>query len=62
MFALFLAATLASGCASDGPAADFCLIARPITIEDADVVTDTTARQLLEHNETGARLCGWSTP
>lgn len=56
---LFLAAMPLASCATDGPAADFCLIARPITVEDADAFTDTTARMILEHNETGARLCGW---
>jgi hypothetical protein len=28
-------------------------------ISKADVLTDGTARQILAHDETGAKLCGW---
>lgn len=50
---------LLSACASGGAATEFCVVGRPILISRADVLTDDTARQLLSHNETGARVCGW---
>jgi len=50
----------ASGCATREPmGAEFCLVARMIFIEPEDVLTDSTARQILYHNELGARLCDW---
>jgi len=30
---------------------------KPITVDDADQLTDQTARQVLEHNVTWATLC-----
>jgi hypothetical protein len=36
---------------------EFCAIADPITVAQADVLSDQTARQVLAHNETWARLC-----
>lgn len=50
---------LLTGCAADGRATDPCGAWRPILVSRADVLTDGTARQLLAHNETGRRLCGW---
>jgi hypothetical protein len=51
---------LLSACASGGPATDpFCAVSRPILVSRSDVLTTETARQLLAHNETGARICGW---
>lgn len=50
---------LLSGCASGGAAIDACGPWRPILVSRADVLTDLTARQVLAHNETGHRLCGW---
>jgi hypothetical protein len=50
---------LLTGCATGGPATEFCVVSRPILVSRADVLTDETARQLLSHNETGARVCGW---
>lgn len=38
---------------------DFCLTARPILVSDGDTLTTETARGILIHNMTGARLCGW---
>lgn len=38
---------------------DTCDWAEPIWPSQADVFSDDTARQILTHNETGARLCGW---
>ena len=51
-----------TGCAIDRAAAvpDFCATARPIYISKTDTFSDQTARQVLAHNLTGARLCGWS--
>lgn len=34
-------------------------MARPIYIGAEDQLTDSTARQILMHNELGARLCKW---
>jgi hypothetical protein len=39
--------------------AEFCSVAKVIYIENGDVLTDSTARQILAHNELGARLCDW---
>ncbi|OZI57682.1 hypothetical protein CAL20_09925 [Bordetella genomosp. 4] len=36
-----------------------CTWARPIYISSLDVLTDTTAKAILAHNETGAKRCGW---
>jgi len=50
----------ASGCATREPVGnDFCMVSMPIFIGEADVLTDRTARQILTHNELGARLCDW---
>lgn len=50
-----------TGCATTTkPAApDFCGTAAPIFVSKADVITDRTARRILEHNLTGRKLCGW---
>lgn len=56
MSALCLMATLSLGCAKSG-SDSFCAVAKPVWIADADVLTDVTARQVLEHNETWERLC-----
>lgn len=53
---MMLCATgLAGGCVT----ADPCSWARPIRPSVADVLTDGTVRQILAHNETGAKVCGW---
>ncbi|SIO36179.1 hypothetical protein SAMN05444722_1671 [Rhodovulum sp. ES.010] len=36
-----------------------CDWANPIRPSSADQLTEGTRRQILTHNETGARLCGW---
>lgn len=36
-----------------------CSAWAPIYASRQDVLTDGTARQVLQHNETGRRLCGW---
>jgi hypothetical protein len=47
-----------ASCAS-GPAIDPCGPWRPILVSREDGLTDGTARQVLVHNQTGRRLCGW---
>ncbi len=51
--------TLLASCASNGARIDPCGPWRPILVSRADTLTDGTARQILAHNETGARLCDW---
>ena len=65
---LFPLATLAlalllNGCATSGRATEGsdCAWARPILVSRDDVLSDLTARQILAHNETGRRVCGWGT-
>ncbi|MBU9268168.1 hypothetical protein KTE22_18340 [Burkholderia gladioli] len=36
-----------------------CSWTKPIYLDKADVLTDATARAILEHNLTGAKNCGW---
>ena len=38
---------------------DYCTPWRPIYVASADILTDPTARQILQYDETGAKLCGW---
>jgi len=38
---------------------DFCLVASPIRPSVEDQMTDGTKRQILAHNEYGARACNW---
>lgn len=55
---------LLAACATNGRATDQgngCAWARPILVAQGDVLTDLTARQILAHNETGRRLCGWQS-
>lgn len=39
--------------------ADFCVNAKPILVSKRDKFTPGTAKQIINHNETGHRLCGW---
>ena len=48
---------LSAGCATVG--GDLCRVSQPILISEEDHLTMETARQILVHNETGERLCGW---
>lgn len=58
--ALWLATlTLLSGCAGTGPGIDACGPWRPILVSRQDALTRGTAADILAHNETGHRLCGW---
>lgn len=47
-----------AGCATT---ADWCATNRPIrpTAAEVETMSDGTARQLLEHNRTAAKVCGW---
>jgi hypothetical protein len=58
---LIATVALSAGCATEFPRAGqmVCDWAVPIRPSRADQLTDGTARQILIHNETGARLCGW---
>jgi hypothetical protein len=51
--------TLLAGCASGGAGIDVCGPWRPILISRTDQLTGGTAKEILTHNETGSRLCGW---
>ena len=42
-------------CAS---AAEYCLLASKIGVEEGDVLTDKTARRILKHDMTHEELCG----
>lgn len=57
--ALLAIPILLVGCETAGPATDPCGPWRPIRISKDDTLTGHTARQVLAHNETGARLCHW---
>lgn len=37
----------------------FCANARPIRFGKLDRLTPSTAQQIIDHNNLGARLCGW---
>lgn len=50
-----LMAMLLSGCDSTGNDSAFS----PIYIHKDDQLTDGTARQILQHNQTGQSLYGW---
>jgi hypothetical protein len=53
---------LLTNCASVGPAPmidSFCATEKPILVGKGDVLTKETAREILAHNEYGARKCGW---
>lgn len=56
---LLASATLLAGCATGGAGTSPCSGWRPIYVSRTDALTPDTARQILAHNETGARLCGW---
>lgn len=56
----FLLAISVSGCVN-GYVTKSCDWAKPIrpTNKDVDVISDKLTRQVLEHNVTGSRVCGW---
>lgn len=38
---------------------EFCTTALPIYVDKTDLISDSTARQILQHNKTGRKLCKW---
>lgn len=54
---LIVLLTLLPSCAATGSAG--CEAWRPILIGAEDTLGAETARQILAHNLTGRRLCGW---
>ena len=52
---LVMTVILGSGCATGK--GSFCQIAKPIYVSAADVFTEATADQILEHNEVWRGLC-----
>lgn len=71
LMAVLLTSFVATGCGTTTPAPtpvqkaiaatqpDYCATAKPIYISKVDQISDATARQILEHNLTGRKLCGW---
>jgi hypothetical protein len=60
-----LVLTLPLASCKSGPATEpsnGCEWVRPIYPSKDDSLTDGTARQILNHNETGKDICGWSKP
>jgi len=58
---LLSAAALASGCAAPPTSGNYCNIARPIWWDNTaqlDATPIPVVRQVVEHNETVAALCG----
>lgn len=56
---------LSTSCAPPGPspgADTFCRIARPIYFDPDDKLTSQTLLSVIQHDETGAKLCGWPKP
>ena len=49
----------ASGCSLVGAASDPCAGWKPILVHEDDHMTPLTERQILDHNEHGATICGW---
>ena len=58
MLGLIGLAILLPSC-SGGGGGSFCAAARPIYVTPRDALDRGTAADILAHNETGARLCGW---
>lgn len=62
IFAVTLA-LLVTGCVTGRGTDTGCAAFRPIylTVAEIDALTDDSVAQVLAHNETGAKLCGWRT-
>lgn len=56
---MILLAVLLSGCAHQNGTVigDFCMIDQPISIGNADVLTEQTAREIEAHNWMFERMC-----
>lgn len=58
--AILLMVTPAACSMSNGNAKnEYCQIAKPIYVAPNDLLSDGTARQILDLDETGKKLCGW---
>ncbi len=51
------ASSFLSGCATSEP--QDCMLFQAIRPSKADVLTDGTVTQILEHNKVGKAICGW---
>lgn len=56
---VLLGLLILQACSGSGGGGSLCLASAPILVAQADQLTAETARAILSHNETGARLCGW---
>lgn len=58
---VLLLALLCGGCAAPQvrTVTDYCTPWRAIYSSKQDVLTDGTAKAILDHDRTGAKLCGW---
>lgn len=63
---LLFPALLLASCTTTGNAIDIkpnndaaCAAFAPIYVGKDDVLTDQTAKAILAHDQTGAKLCGW---
>lgn len=58
---LLISSFAMSGCATNELVVEpsFCAVSGPIMIGREDMLTDQTARLILNHNLTGKQLCGW---
>lgn len=57
--------TLPLASCKSGPATEpsnGCEWVKPIFPSRDDQLTDGTARQILDHDETGKQICGWTKP
>lgn len=59
LIAYLMMLSLAS-CQSGPSQTDPCSQFHAIYLDKQDVLTPETGREILEHNETGRILCGWS--
>ena len=61
LWVLLISSSVMSGCARTELVAEpsFCAVSGPIMIGREDVLTDQTARLILNHNLVGRQLCGW---
>lgn len=62
LWVLLISSSVMSGCARTELVAEpsFCAVSGPIMIGREDVLTDQTARLILNHNLVGRQLCGWT--
>lgn len=59
LLAASLLALSLTNCTATGPATEAqCVWAKPILVSKADILTEGTARQILEHNRTWKAVCG----